>query len=184
MAASCRRGITGERLRHCYKVKTAFLAWWRHQMETFSASLALCAGSSPVTGEFPTQRPVTRSCDVFFDLRVNKWLSKQSWCWWFETPSSPLWSHYNGHRIDITRRKGVYTCRMIMTPSYLDNGNSFIGKTTCVYWHNCECLVFIVSSLTFQGDERPWRIDVVYVFYERITAHTRWIDVFWTPLFG
>ena len=40
--------------------------WWRHQMETFSALLAICAGNSPVPGEFPTQRPVTRSCDVFF----------------------------------------------------------------------------------------------------------------------
>ena len=46
--------------------------WWRHQMETFSALLALCAGNSPVTGEFPSQRPVTRSFDVFFDLRLNK----------------------------------------------------------------------------------------------------------------
>ena len=36
-------------------------------METFYALLALCAGNSPVTGEFPTQRPVTRSFDVFFD---------------------------------------------------------------------------------------------------------------------
>ena len=41
-------------------------------METFSALLALCAGNSPVTGEFPAQRPVTRSFDVFFDLRQNK----------------------------------------------------------------------------------------------------------------
>ena len=51
------------------------VAWWRHQMETFSALLALCAGNSPVTGEFPTQRPVTRSFDVFVDLRLNKRLS-------------------------------------------------------------------------------------------------------------
>ena len=42
-----------------------FSPWWRHQMETFSALLALCAGNSPVTGEFPSQRPVTRSFDVF-----------------------------------------------------------------------------------------------------------------------
>ena len=65
-------------------------------METFSALLALCAGNSPVTGEFPAQRPVTRSFDVFFDLRLNKRLSKQSWGWWFETPSHPLWRHCNG----------------------------------------------------------------------------------------
>ena len=67
--------------------------WWRHQMEKFSALLALCAGNSPVTGEFPAQRPVTRSFDVFFDLRLNK----QSWGWWFETLSRSLWRHCNGY---------------------------------------------------------------------------------------
>ena len=70
-------------------------SWWRHQMETFSALLALCDGNSPVTGEFPAQRPVTRIFDVFFDLRPNKRLNKQSWGWWFETPSRPLWPHCN-----------------------------------------------------------------------------------------
>ena len=45
--------------------------WWRHQMETFSALLALCVGNSPVTGEFPAYRPETRSFDVFFDLRLE-----------------------------------------------------------------------------------------------------------------
>ena len=47
-------------------------------METSSALLAICAGNSPVAGEFPAQRPVTRSFDVFLDLRLNKRLSKQS----------------------------------------------------------------------------------------------------------
>ena len=45
--------------------------------------------------EFPTQRSVTRNFDVFFDLRLNKPLSKQWWGCWFETPSSPLWRHRN-----------------------------------------------------------------------------------------
>ena len=54
------------------------------------------------SGEFtghrfiPSQRPLTRSFDVFFDLHLNKSLSKQSWCWWFETPSHSLWRHRNG----------------------------------------------------------------------------------------
>ena len=74
------------------------LSWWRHEMETFSALLAICAGNSPVPGEFPTQRPVTRSFDVYFDLRPNKRLSKQSWGWWFETQSRPLWRHRNVKR--------------------------------------------------------------------------------------
>ena len=69
--------------------------WWRHHMETFSALLAICAGNSPVLGEFPTQSPVTRIFDVFFDLRLNKRLSKQWWGWWFETLSRPLWRHHN-----------------------------------------------------------------------------------------
>ena len=75
------------------------IAWWRHQMETLPALLAICAGKSPVPGEFPTQRPVTRSFDVFFDLRLNKRLSKQSWGWWLETLSRPLCRHCNG---DVT----------------------------------------------------------------------------------
>ena len=49
-----------------------YIPWWRHQMEAFSALLAIYAGNSPVTGEFPAQRPVTRNFDVFFDLRLNK----------------------------------------------------------------------------------------------------------------
>ena len=50
-------------------------------------------------GEFTgDRRPVTRSFDAFFDLRLNKPLSKQSWGWWFETPSSPLWRHCNENR--------------------------------------------------------------------------------------
>ena len=51
-------------------------------------------------GEFPTQRPVTRSFDVFFDLRLNKRLSKQPWGWWFETPSLSSWRHCNGTDLD------------------------------------------------------------------------------------
>ena len=46
--------------------------WWRHQRETFLALLSLCAGNSPVTDEFLAQRQVTRSFEVFFDLRLNK----------------------------------------------------------------------------------------------------------------
>ena len=83
-------GLNAMHLLHCIGAP-----WWRHQMETFSALLALCAGNSPVPGEFPSQRPVTRSFDVFFDLRLNKHLSKQSRGWSFETPSCSLWCHRN-----------------------------------------------------------------------------------------
>ena len=62
-------------------------------METLSALLALCARNSLATGEFPPKRPVMRSFDVFFDLRLTKRLIKQWWGWWFETPSRLLWRH-------------------------------------------------------------------------------------------
>ena len=64
-------------------------AWWRHQMETFIPLLVICVGNSPASGEFPAQRPVTWSFDVFFDLYLNKRLRKQSWGWLFETLSRP-----------------------------------------------------------------------------------------------
>ena len=73
-------------------------------METFSALLAICAGKSPVPGEFPTQRPVTRSFEVFY-LRPNKLLSKRSWGWWFETLSWSWWRHCNGKFITRWRLK-------------------------------------------------------------------------------
>ena len=85
----------------CSQVPTYFShilqsSWWRHQMEAFSALLAICAGNSPVPGKFLTQRPVKRSFDVFFDLRLIKRLSKQWWGWWFETLPRPLRRHSNG----------------------------------------------------------------------------------------
>ena len=70
----------------CY-VRETDGPWRRHQMETFSVLLDIFARNSLVTGEFPSYRPEARSFDIFFDLRLNKWLSKQSWCWWFETPT-------------------------------------------------------------------------------------------------
>ena len=73
----------------------SFHSWWRHQMETFSALLAICVGNSRVPGEFPAQRPVTRSFDVFFDLRLNKRLSKQFWGWGFEMLPPLLWRQCN-----------------------------------------------------------------------------------------
>ena len=94
------------------RLKEAFLfpilinvSWWRHQIETFSALLARCAGNSPV----PAQRPVTRGFNVFFDLRLNRGLSKQSWGWWFETLSRPLWHHRNV----LKRLAPVYQCAAV-----------------------------------------------------------------------
>ena len=80
--------------------------WWHHQMETFAALLAPCEGNPPVTGGFPSQRPVTRSFSVSLtkasdaELWCFLWsaperLSKQSRRWWFVTASRSLWHHCN-----------------------------------------------------------------------------------------
>ena len=111
-----------------------YYLWRRHRMETFSALLALGAGNSSVTGEFPSQRPVTRSFDLFFDLHLNKRLSKQSWGWWFETPSCSLWRHCNAlwHKYEICVRM-IYHC----VPCVLLCGiGEFIGLIeTCRTWY-------------------------------------------------
>ena len=68
----------------------------------FRVTGPLC-GEFTGPGEFPIQRPVMRSFDVFFDLRLNKRLSKQPWDWWFETLSWSLWRHCNECRVmDVT----------------------------------------------------------------------------------
>ena len=92
------------------------VTWWRHQMEPFSALLTICAENSPVPGEFPAQRPVTRSFDVFFDLQPNKRLSKQWWGWWFETPPCPLRRHRNEF---IYKLQCMYMCLSVIMISYL-----------------------------------------------------------------
>ena len=83
----------------------------------FRVTSPLC-GEFTGPGEFPKQKPVTRSFDVFFDLRLNKRFSKQSWGWWFETLSWSLWRHCNVQRSPSTPRHSPHSrlrfCRLIM----------------------------------------------------------------------
>ena len=100
----------------------------RHQMETFSSFLALGAGNSPVTSEFPTQRPVTLSFDVFSDFCLSERLGKQSSRRWFGTPWRTLWRHYKGK----LKRFHIYFnyCALLRC------GNKFLGETevTGFFW--------------------------------------------------
>ena len=73
-------------------------------METFSALLALCVGNSSVTCEFPSQRPVMQSFDVFFDLHLNKRSRKQSRRRWLEARSRSWWRHRNSYHLLGTKR--------------------------------------------------------------------------------
>ena len=82
----------------------------------------LCAGNSPVTGEFPAQRPVTRSFHAFFDLRLNKRLSKQPWGWWVERPARPLWRHCNV--VDVIWKAFFFDENVMTLAQFLLNTNS------------------------------------------------------------
>ena len=111
--------------RYCCVVRQTFLLvqqklrnqsepWWRHQMETFFALLALCVGNSPVTGEFLAQRLVARNSDASFHLRLNKRLRKQPWGWWFETPSRSSWLHLNAFCENaVVQNNLLITCSII-----------------------------------------------------------------------
>ena len=119
-------------------------------METFSVLLVLCAGNSPVTGEFPSQRPLTRNFDVFFDLHLNKRLNKQSWGWWFQTPSRPSWRQCNA---------------LLIVPRLL----AWPGCQTIMAWIIQEKRVFVFREERFQipAPHWCWKFDrkYKYIFY-------------------
>ena len=113
-------------------------------------------------GEFPAQRPVTQSFDVFFDQRPNKRLSKQLWDWQFETPSSPLWRHSNV----LFARTGMWKLKqfwhsyesMVPVSSIVEH----IMKTLAIFaWSG----VFI-SKLTLPALLWPRDFGSLYLLYE------------------
>ena len=152
------------------------ISWWRHQMETFSASLDIFAGNSPVPGEFPAQRPVTRSFDVFFGLRLNNRLSKQSWGWWFESSGqkylAEAWidAKWTGRAYCLSIYK-IFRIWTMPTPKKLhtklhikpyrnclgrDNTKRFFSQK----YHKtaaCTCNIYWCSF-------RAWRLAIVYIW--------------------
>ena len=92
-------------------------------------------------GEFTTQRPVTRSFDVFFDLRLNKRLSKQPWGWWFETPSWSLWRQCNANR---ACHPGGLTETNIMMPFLLVKSPQPIWGMGTYRWRNCASEICVI----------------------------------------
>ena len=113
------------RLYHNRRVrKGRVFSWWRHQMETFSALLALCVGNSPVTGEFPAQRPVTRSFDVFFDLRLS-----HSWV-------------NNREAVDL-RRHRVHHDVTVMS--------NHIHSTVNNYWTQVQVVLYNITQWVYSG---------------------------------
>ena len=96
-------------------------------------------------GEFPAQRPVTLGFDVFFDLRLNKRLSKQPWGWWFETLSWSLWRHRNAmltysqlnheeqNSLIYLSKLQHFHSRKCVWIYRMENGGHFVSASMCYY---------------------------------------------------
>ena len=142
-----------------------------HQMETFSALLALCEGNSPVTGEFPSQRPVARSCDIFFDLCLNKLL--------------------NNHRDanDLRRHRAHYNVIVMSLKKHMMtswHGHSFrITSHLLLAWTSCWTNNRIVSDVRHHGaqvisTEEYCSIANVYSGMKKVTYW--WYFLFYTDI--
>ena len=136
----------------------ADVTWWRHQMEAFSALLAICAGNSPVPGEFPAQRPMSRSFDVFIDLRLNKRLSKPSW---------GCRAHY-----DVTVMRGIHMNLQHKTSCH---GNVF--RITGPLWRET-----IGHRWFLKRRARIWRFDILVVaVLKKCRTSSRAVGLTWIP---
>ena len=132
-------------------------------METLSALLALWAGNSPATGEFPTQKPVTRTFDVFFDLRPDKRLSKQPWGWWIETPSWSLWRHCNVEYYKY-RLFCIFKCIPLLQIMLYPQGCFRKHYDDVIKWKTFSVLLVLCARNSPITGEFPWQRPVTRSF--------------------
>ena len=165
-------------------------------MEAFFALLVVCAGNSPVTAEFPSQRPVTRTFDVFCGLHLNKRLSKHSRRRWFETPSRSLLRHSNGKSVwSLCRGSLCPPCPWLKLQRPLVNNNPFmhtensyvsidikkwfpISKIRYSEMNNIGIHLFWTFKNT--GVEWVWQSNLISQLHDHSTSWSRWwIDAVW-----
>ena len=113
----------------------------------------LCQGNLLVTSGSPSQRPVTRNFDVFFDLHLNKQLSKQSRHWRVKMPSCSLWCHCNANKhqaiIHQTADPITFKCMIILNVCLmfqLLNKNKKLSKKNGCWWTQCLSIWGMVIS--------------------------------------
>ena len=148
-------------------------------METFSALLALCAGNSPVTDEVPSQRPLTRSFDIFFDLLLNKRLRKQSRRWWFERPSHSLWRHCS---VVVSLHAADYLVRCLndMLTKMLTGTITYnVRKLSLLFeWSSCNQFLFFSFCLNFANLQTILHLNKMMICYARYIFFNK--NVSWT----
>ena len=96
----------------------------------------------------PTRRPVTRSFDVFFDLRLNKRLCKQSWGWLFQTPSHQLWRHCNEASKPCSILWGESTSDRAFTPKRANDKEIVSIPWHVLVWWHCANLCWLYDICT------------------------------------
>ena len=129
-------------------------------METFSALLAICAVNSPVIGEFPAHRPVTRSFDVFFICAwINGWVNSRE--------AGDLRRH--GAHYDITVMRLTWQL-LLSHPYYIRDGAiSCVGFNISSVWHNnywyliCWITVYIYYSIYITCMTEIKAIAILYI---------------------
>ena len=128
-------------------------------METFTGPLC-----GEFTGEFPNQTPLTRSYNVFFDLRVKERLSKQSWGWWLETPSCPLWRHCNVYGLCVDSKFYTSKLQKSMIELIVINCQTKRGKYLRPFSFNCT-----VSESSYMSTGMYYRLSIYrsYIWYDR-----------------
>ena len=128
--------------------------------------------TSPVAGEFPSQRPVTQSFDVFFDLCMTKRLSKQSWGWWFETRSRSLWRHCSAltmwNSIVYPKKYAHGFCFAVLCCGYtLTDFPISIRLTSLALWQSNDCPSASKATLMNMNKYFMW------IHYERLHNHNK-----------
>ena len=141
-------------------------SWWCHPIVTFCALLALCLGNSPVTDEFSSQRPVTHSFDVFFDLHLNKRLSTQSRPQWFETSSRSSWCHCNVNDLSYWQRCWYYHGTLS-----LQSVTATPIKTRCIYRHP----IFKWVAVSWQKLSVYWMASHLELSSSHVTNHRLYV---------
>ena len=134
----------------------------------FRVTGPLC-GEFTGPGEFPTQRPVTRSFDVYFDLGPNEWLSKQWRRWWFKMPSRSLWRHCNDTYFCHTSVTQVFM-RLFLTQNFLilpKSSRKYDAGVTCIYPpHPLWSSILSESNLSIQAPTNQLTFDTFVSMYE------------------
>ena len=138
---------------YCNKYARDDVIKWKH----FPRFLPMVKGIHRSPVECPPQRPMTRSFDVFFDLCLNKRLSKQSKRWWFETPPRSVWRHCNC--------KWSHGCINNTTWDWLPNETKHKSCANLLVWY----ILYIFHSLNHRDELQLW----IYSFLV-----IKWVDNF------